>query len=358
MEELYNNTRQQEIAEKAARIYGVDPNEITGITTQYDIPTSFTYSNASGTNITRDVRSLYGQLLTNQELSQIKSLRALSQDMGNSLESLNGYNGLYQQQKNQEPVLFEPLFGPKDDSSFNTFDPSANRLGTSGLPSGAQFNSKTGTPIVKFKNSQGNDYRVRIIVPSALQQVLLKSSLSTSPLVPTNGVLFPYTPQITVNHAATYNAENLTHSNYAYQFYQSSTVEEISITGTFASKNAIDANYVVAAQHFFRTVTKMFYGQDEWAGVPPPVLRLDGHGDLQFSSVPIVITSFSVNYPDDVDYITTNNQRFETRVPVIQQFNINCRPIYSRKSISGEFSLTGFAAGQLLAVKNGRGGFI
>jgi hypothetical protein len=205
-------------------------------------------------------------------------------------------------------------------------------------------------------------------------------------------VLFPYTPSITVNHGAQYSAENLTHSNYAYQFYQYSNTESISITGTFACKNSTDAAYVIAAQHFFRTVTKMFYGQDAEAGLPPPVLRLEGHGDYQFGAhkegqpggVPIVIESFSVTLPEDVDYITaitngttasggnpansgpgnnptaapnTGSSNGQTRVPIVQQFSITCKPLYSRKSITGDFGFRKFAAGQLLA-NSSRGGFI
>ncbi len=135
---------------------------------------------------------------------------------------------------------------------------------------------------------------------------------------------------------------------------------------------------MLAVQHFFRSVTKMFYGKDPEAGTPPPVLRLDGYGDYQFSSVPVVITDFGVTLPTDVDYISTGsgttgrvgNFGFldenlggpgissSTKVPVMQEFSITCMPVYSRKSISNDFGLREFAAGKLLGKKGGRGGFI
>lgn len=375
MASIYETQRQEEIAAAAAKSFGVKPSDITAIATEFDLPTAITYTNESGTNITRDIRASYGELLTDSEYRELIAQRTSA--ASSRLESLNGYDSLLGQSK--KPVSIEDSNLVKQDTSnANTFNSSRNRLASAGLPNGAQ-NVVGGTdPIIKFKNSNGADHRVRILVPSgALTGILLQSPI-TNPLIETNGVLFPYTPQIVVNHTASYDAQNLTHSNYAYQFYQSSTVEEISITGTFSAKNSTDALYVLAAQHFFRTVTKMFYGQDPLAGTPPPVLRLDGHGDLQFSSVPIVITGFTSSYPDDVDYITagTSASSFRAaesspftagqldsatrdlgRVPVIQQFTINCRPVYSRKSISGEFGVTRFVAGQLLGSAK-RGGYL
>jgi hypothetical protein len=370
----YKTPRQQEIVNNAAKQFGVDPNSITGFTEEFDVPASITYSSSTG-NFTRDIRPLYGSLLKDTEYQSLLTNRADAN--AGILENLNGYQELIGQTK--KPIAVESGNLVKQNTTSNSFNSSSGRLAAAGLPKGAQAGAGGTSPIIKFKNSNGADHRVRILVPSALQSILLGSA-PVAPLVDTNGVLFPYTPQITLNYAANYDQQNLTHSNYAYQFYQSSTVEEISIQATFAAKNATDAAYMIAAQQFFRTVTKMFYGQDAYAGVPPPVLRLDGHGDLQFSSVPVVITGFSANYPDDVDYITAStssvtasefraaetnpmtagsldSNKFETRVPVIQTFSVNCRPVYSRASISGNFSVSKFVAGQLLGT-DARGGFL
>lgn len=371
--------RQNEIAYSAARKMGLDKVDIIAVKTDTDgIPEAIDFSTSRG-DFTRSIVPYYGELLSNNE-RDLLTQRRLDENSQN-LESLNGVSN--QLGKNKQPVVSsssgdrvraETLANP-------TFDPSNIRRSSAGLPPGAQSSGvSSGQPLVKFAASKGEDSRVRIVVPSGALQGILLNGPVLYPLAPTNGVLFPYTPSITVQHGALYQSENLTHSNYAYQFYQSSTTESISITATFACKNSADANYVVAAQHFFRTVTKMFYGQDAEAGLPPPVLRLEGHGDYQFGAhkdqvggVPIVIESFSVTLPEDVDYISTNpaansvnaaaaasslaNNGTITRVPIVQQFSITCRPLYSRKSITGEFGFAKFARGQLLAT-SGRGGFI
>jgi hypothetical protein len=55
--------------------------------------------------------------------------------------------------------------------------------------------------------------------------------------------------------------------------------------------------------HFLRSTYKMFFGNDRLAGTPPPVLRLSGHGALNYNSVPCVLQNFAEIMPADRDYI-------------------------------------------------------
>lgn len=124
-----------------------------------------------------------------------------------------------------------------------------------------------------------------------------------APLQVTNGVIFPYTPQIDTVYYANYNNEDLTHSNYRAYFYQNSYPGEILLQATFTAQTSQEADYMLAVIHFFRSATKMFYGQDEQRGTPPPVLYLDGLGEYQYNLHPCVISQFNYNLPNDVDYI-------------------------------------------------------
>jgi hypothetical protein len=80
-------------------------------------------------------------------------------------------------------------------------------------------------------------------------------------------------------------------------------VGDIQIRGTFTAQDTTEADYLLAVIHFFRSATKMFYGQDAQRGVPPPVCLLNGLGQYQFSDHPVVISSFNYTLPNDVDYI-------------------------------------------------------
>ena len=161
------------------------------------------------------------------------------------------------------------------------------------------------------KQANDGDWRVRLRL-APLAEYLYKSDNPgiLQPLAVTDGVVFPYTPQITTAYKATYNSYNLTHSNYRGYFYQSSQVGDITVTGTFTAQDTTEAEYLLAVIHFFRSVTKMFYGKDPQRGSPPPLVELSGFGEYQFNNHPCLVASFNYTLPNNVDYIQVkpNNQ--------------------------------------------------
>jgi hypothetical protein len=128
-----------------------------------------------------------------------------------------------------------------------------------------------------------------------------------APLAKTGGVVFPYTPQVSSSYQARYSTYELTHSNFRGAFYQSSYVGDIQIRATFTAQDTTEAAYMLAVIHFFRSVTKMFYGQDKQRGAPPPLVFLTGLGDYQYNRHPAVVTQFEYTLPSDVDYIRADN---------------------------------------------------
>jgi len=152
--------------------------------------------------------------------------------------------------------------------------------------------------------ASSNDWRLRLsLAPGAGYLYNANPPGILQPLKSTNGVVFPYTPKIEMNYKANYSASDITHSNYKSYFYQNSSVDAISITGHFTAQNTVQANYLLAVIHFFRSVTKMFYGQDAQRGSPPPLLFMSGLGQYQFNKQACVLTNFNYSLPDDVDYI-------------------------------------------------------
>ena len=243
------------------------------------------------------------------------------------------------------------------------------------------------------------DWRFRISLASKTNYLYNSPTPGIlAPLKTTNGVIFPYTPTVSVTYTANYDPSDVSHSNYKIYNYRSSSVENISITGDFTAQDTTEANYLLAVIHFFRSATKMFYGQDigPIRGVPPPLCYLNGHGDYAFNNHAVAITSFTLIYPPDVDYIiarpppntssatspvtansrlstsgltpggnakppqfgTDSNAELGTRVPTRMQIQLQCYPIVSRKNVSNNFSLEKYASGELLlGNKNISGGF-
>ena len=160
----------------------------------------------------------------------------------------------------------------------------------------------------RFKQPANGDWRVRLsISPNAQYLYLATPPGLLAPLAATEGVVFPYTPQISTTYSANYEQYDLTHSNYRGIFYKNSRVGDITIRGVFTAQDTTEANYLLAVIHFFRSVTKMFYGQDAERGTPPPICYLNGFGQLQFSNHPCVVSAFNYTLPNEVDYIRANN---------------------------------------------------
>ena len=152
--------------------------------------------------------------------------------------------------------------------------------------------------------SKPKDWRVRIsLAPGADYLYAASNAGILSPLKDTAGVIFPYTPAISVSYNAKYDTQSPTHSNYNIYNYQGSSVEAISITGDFTAQSVTEANYLLAVIHFFKSSTKMFYGKDAQRGTPPPLLYLSGYGQYQFDNHPMVLTGFTYSLPQDVDYV-------------------------------------------------------
>lgn len=189
-----------------------------------------------------------------------------------------------------------------------------------------------------------NDWRVRISFPNS--STFLGSPI-LKPLIKTDGLIFPFTPQVSISHTANYNPLDPVHNNYPFLSYQNSKVDQIQIAGDFVVESASQAAYWVGAVHFLRSLTKMSYGDTSNAGSPPPVVKLSGYGAHVFSNTPIVIANFSVQLTNDVDYMSCQIDGMVNRVPVKSTFNVTANVVYSREQVR-KFSLDSFVKGELV----------
>ena len=158
------------------------------------------------------------------------------------------------------------------------------------------------------RNPNNGDWRVKLrLAPGANYLYNATDPGILQPLKGT-GIIFPYTPTINTSYKANYSSYDLTHSNYKGYYYQSSAVEPVSLSCPFTAQSTPEAEYLLAVIHFFKSVTKMFYGQDAERGTPPPLVYLTGLGEFQFNEHPCVVQSFSYELPPDVDYIRARSQ--------------------------------------------------
>jgi hypothetical protein len=343
-------------------------------------------------------------LLTDEEVDQ--QIQLAAQD-----EVITSPDSITENVFDPRQEVTENVFDPRQEITENVFDPTS---GGAGGYKGLQGSTDAAraqqiTQDAENAKTQG-DWRVRLsLAPSAGYLYKAQSPGILLPLQKTDGVIFPYTPSIQVTYAAHYDASDITHSNYKIFQYKNSSVDQLSITCDFTAQDTEEANYLLAVIHFFRSVTKMFYGQDQIPkpGTPPPLCYLSGMGDFQFDRHPLAISSFNYSLPNDVDYIrassptllsgvnstgyndnrnsdltpqqvrmqsgtthlnagaresdpnfskATNTQ--PTYVPTKIQISLIAYPIVTRNDISNNFSLEKYATGKLLQGSKRNGGGI
>ena len=229
--------------------------------------------------------------------------------------------------------------------------------------------------------ADNQDWRVKLTVPTngaALNDFFdFQNNPLMSPLAGINGMFWPLTPSMVIQHSANYNALAQTHSNYPFQAYQNSQVDSLNIIGEFPVQNQQDAKHWVATVNFLRTATKMFFGSDndKLKGNPPPILHLSGYGSHMFQKVPVVLNSFNVELRSGIDYISTkqeatpfqstpqnihfdvNSTEEQTWAPTLSNISVLVTPIYSRESIKN-FSMKDFVRGKLNGKGDNEVGFI
>jgi hypothetical protein len=172
------------------------------------------------------------------------------------------------------------------------------------------------------------------------------------------GLVFPYTPDVQIIPNAAYDPQNFAHSNYAFNSWQYSDPGDITITGDFTANTHEEAQYMLAVTHFLRGSMKGGFGiKDEQRGVPPGVYNFNYLGAYQFRNVPVVFTTAAFSYPKDVDYVPVNFGENQTWVPIHMSITVTLKPQFNVKTLRDNFTLSGFRKGDFLKNKNS-GGFI
>tara|TARA_B100000989_G_scaffold291621_1_gene266322 strand:- start:4546 stop:5214 length:669 start_codon:yes stop_codon:yes gene_type:complete len=214
------------------------------------------------------------------------------------------------------------------------------------------------------------DYRAKIQpLGTTEEQMALILGPNTSdnimkPLWNTHGLMFPYTPMIQVQHATVnYGSYDLAHTNYDYFAYQKTSSPSATVTGVFGAHTQEEAEYMMAAIHFLRVVTKSNFGAtDPNRGTPPPKLAFSAYGDAMFNRTPVYIRTVAFGLDQDVDYVPVRNSNKtgatgnadldrmlqDSYVPLVLNLFVDIMVSPNPSKLRDEFNLEEFRKGRLL----------
>ncbi len=176
------------------------------------------------------------------------------------------------------------------------------------------------------------------------------------------GVLFPYTPTVAFSQAVNYMDVQLVHSNTDYAAYTRTPSVTISITGKFTVQSQQEGIYALACLHFLRVVSKCYFGvadaASNKAGLPPPVLLLNGYGNYMFNNLRVVLKNHSWSFDDTTDGINITipgsgigvNRAAQGYARLPAMFSVTCElmVVQTPQRMRNTFSFDKFASGALM----------
>ena len=169
------------------------------------------------------------------------------------------------------------------------------------------------TPLVRNTNTQDYIQRLNYVLGEGrytLNKGQTIYGFLNSALCKSCGLIFPYTPDIDIQHSVNYDRTDITHSNLSYSHYKNTPPPTINVSATFTADTRENALHMLSAIWFLRAVTKCDFGERAFVdknrnaipGMPPPILYLNGYNSIM-DNIPVVVTGFSYKLPKDKHYV-------------------------------------------------------
>lgn len=169
------------------------------------------------------------------------------------------------------------------------------------------------TPLVRNTNTQDYIQRLNYVLGEGKYTLNTGQTIYgflNSTLGKSCGLIFPYTPDIDIQHTVNYDRTDITHSNLAISHYKNTPPPTITINATFTADTRENALHMLSAIWFLRAVTKCDFGERAYVdkhknaipGMPPPILYLNGYNSIM-DNIPVVVTGFSYKLPKDKHYV-------------------------------------------------------
>jgi hypothetical protein len=175
------------------------------------------------------------------------------------------------------------------------------------------------------------------------------------PIEESGGMVWQYTPTIMVQGQTNYGQAHNQGMNYQINTFENSLPPALPVSADFTANNIYEARYLLAIFTFLKICGKGTFGDSAVKsgdyGRPPPVLLFEYMGDHMFNKVPVVVTSYSITLPEEVDYVPVKVGTTVTHVPTRTNIMVNLEVTYTPQKLRRQFSLDKLTSGE--AYKDG-----
>lgn len=192
------------------------------------------------------------------------------------------------------------------------------------------------TPILDLM-SNGNAYsdysKTLGIAPTGVTQNAPVSTQSPaqgykiSLTVGNNVVIFEASSPLDESRTAHYEGMNIMHLPTDIQSYKNTSSRTFSITAKLVSRNSSEASSNSRNIDFIRSWVLPGFGGN---GATPPIVLLSAFRNRNINKIPCIIESYSIHYPDDVDWIFDGKDP----MPVIGSISVTLKEAWTPAQIT------------------------
>lgn len=145
--------------------------------------------------------------------------------------------------------------------------------------------------------------------------------------VGTDVVIFEASSPLDESRTAHYEGMNIMHLPTDIQSFKNTSARSFGITAKLVSRNAVEASINARYVDFIRSWVLPDFGG---TGATPPIVKLSAFRNRNIREVPCVIKSYSIHYPDDVDWIFDG----QDPMPVIGSISVTLEEAWSPAQIT------------------------
>jgi len=187
-------------------------------------------------------------------------------------------------------------------------------------------------------NGPASELGIYIIVPS-----LPGRPAQNAPIGETI-IRFLDQPTLTESRAARYQPESLLHAPESFHAYEGTDQREFSIDGRFFCRNEAEIETNNTILHVVRSLVMPDYNT---TGAPPTPVKLYAYGRKNIYALPCLVKSYTMNYPNDVDYVVSSQTQGKVTMPVVFSLSLTLTEQHSIAQLR-KFNLDDFRAGAMV----------
>jgi len=147
-------------------------------------------------------------------------------------------------------------------------------------------------------------------------------------------VIFEASTPIVEGRSANYDGHSIIHLPTDILTYKNTTGRNFGINAKLVSRNSDEATANSQIVDLIRSWILPDFGG---TGATPPIVKLSAFYNRNIKDVPCIIKSYSINYPDDVDWIFGKDSLDDRNpMPVITMITINLEEAYSAQQVTNK----------------------